>query len=90
MMDRCKVVEELANDVLETTIDFGIERLEDEKIDQVRSEIITGLIAVLASYMAQCIEDGANQEEGLAMIQKKLNEGIEYRLAESIPRRLHS
>ncbi len=84
MEDRNEIINALANDVLNTTIDFGNERLEStNKIQDVRAEIITSLIEVLASYMAQCIEDGASQEEGVEMTLKNLNEAIEDRLGES-------
>ncbi len=84
-MNRCEVVETLANDVLETTVTYGMERItEDEQsIDEVRGEIITSLLEVLAAYMAQCIKDGADQENGISMAVRNLNEKIEYRLKDS-------
>ncbi len=94
MEDRNEIINALANDVLDTTIDFGMERLEStNKIQDIRAEIITSLIEVLASYMAHCIEDGANREEGVEMALKNLNEAIEDRLGEDrssyVPRKLH-
>ena len=84
-MNRCEVVETLANDVLETTVTYGMERItEDEQsIDEVRGEIITSLLEVLAAYMAQCIAAGADQENGISMAVRNLNEKIEYRLKDS-------